>query len=107
MATLLTVFHCFVCVILVLVVLMQSGKDGGMGMMSGGSSQTVFGSSGGADFFTKFTSAMAAIFMVTSIGLTLIKAGHKRSVFEGNKATTTIPAPAIPAAPTPAAPAGK
>ena len=38
-------------------------------MMGGGagSSQSVFGSSGGADFFTKFTSGAAAIFMITSI----------------------------------------
>lgn len=102
MNTVLIVFHIFICVTLVLVVLVQAGKDGGIGMMSGGgSSQSVFGSSGGANFFTKFTSLTAAFFMVTSVFLTLSKSGHKKSVFEDVKATssTTAPAPTPSAAP--------
>ncbi len=82
MATILIIFHVFTCVILVLVVLLQAGKDGGLGTMGGGGSQTVFGSSGGANFFTKFTTGTAIVFMATSIALTLTKSGNKRSVFD-------------------------
>ena len=33
-----------------------------------GSSQTVFGSSGGANFFSRATGTLAAVFMMTSLG---------------------------------------
>lgn len=89
MSTLLTVFHLVVCVVLILIVMVQSGKDGGIGAMAGGSSQTVFGSSGGANFFTKFTSALAAVFMLTSIGLTITKGGKRSSVFDTNASPVT------------------
>lgn len=92
MSTLVIVFHVFICVVLILVVLVQAGKDGGIGAMSGGgSSQTIFGSSGGANFFTRFTSATAALFMITSIVLTVSKTGTKRSVFDSAKPVSTAP----------------
>ena len=96
MNTLLLSVHIFTCIVLIIVVLIQSGKDGGIGMMSsgGGSSQTIFGSSGGANFFTKFTSITAMVFMLTSIGLTVSKSGKKKSVFEDAKAPITNSAPA-------------
>lgn len=101
MSTFFMVLHLFTCVILVLVVLVQSGKDGGIGAMAGGSSQTVFGSSGGANFFTKFTSAMAAIFMVTSIILTVTKGGKKASIFDRARSASAAPTStsAVPAGP--------
>jgi preprotein translocase subunit SecG len=110
MNTFLLVLHVFACIVLVFVVLIQSGKDGGIGMMAGGSSQTVFGSSGGANFFTKFTSVTAAIFMVTSIFLTVTKGGKRTSIFDrpvsANTSTSTIPTPAAsPVTAAPAAPA--
>jgi preprotein translocase subunit SecG len=112
MSTFFLVLHIFTCVVLVFVVLIQSGKEGGIGVMGGGgSSQTIFGSSGGANFFTKFTSGTAAVFMITSIILTVTKGGKKASVF-GNipAASAAVPAPTPaqqpPAATTPpAAPA--
>jgi len=67
----------------VLVVLIQSGKGAEISTSFGGSSQTVFGSSGGANFFTRFTSGAAAVFMVTSIALTLMSGQSRKSVFEG------------------------
>lgn len=101
MSTFLLVLHVFTCVVLVLVILVQSGKDGGIGVMGGGgSSQTIFGSSGGANFFTKFTSGAAVVFMVTSIVLTMTRGGKHTSVFDRMpKTTNTAPAPAAPAAP--------
>jgi preprotein translocase subunit SecG len=70
MMTFLTVVHVIVCVFLILVVLLQAGKGGGVGIaFGGGGSQTVFGSSGAGNFLTKLTSATAAIFLITSLGL--------------------------------------
>ena len=70
MTALITVLHVFACVFLILVVLLQSGKGGGMGIaFGGGSSQTVFGSSGAGNFLTKATAVTAAIFMITSVSL--------------------------------------
>jgi len=88
MQTLVTVVHVFTCVVLVLVVLVQSGKGAEISTSLGGSSQTVFGSSGGANFFTRFTSGAAALFMVTSLTLTLMGGTSKKSLFETVPATT-------------------
>ncbi len=91
MQTLVTVIHIVTCVLLVLVVLIQSGKGAEISTSLGGSSQTVFGSSGGANFFTKFTSAAAAIFMVTSLSLTLIGGQSKKSLFESSLEIPSAP----------------
>lgn len=88
METILTVIHVVACVLVVLVVLIQSGKGAEISASLGGSSQTVFGSSGGANFFTRFTSVMAAIFMATSIGLTILKSGDSDSLFDSNPTQT-------------------
>jgi preprotein translocase subunit SecG len=66
----LAIVHILVCLLLIMIVLLQTGKGADMGAaFGGGSSQTLFGSAGPAGFFTKITTAVAIIFMVTSIGL--------------------------------------
>ena len=99
MITFLTVIHITTIVFLVIAVLLQSGKGAEVSATFGGSSQTVFGSSGGANFFQKLTYTLAAIFMVTSLALTILPSRVKKSVFEGY---TPPPAPATtePAKPT-------
>ena len=64
-----TVIHVILCVMIVLAVLVQQGKGAEISASFGGSSQTVFGSSGGANFFSTFTGVCAALFMFTSIFL--------------------------------------
>jgi preprotein translocase subunit SecG len=65
--------HIIVCIILVLVVLLQSGKGADLaGAFGGGATQTAFGSRGPASFLSKMTTIAAIIFMLTSIGLSLI-----------------------------------
>ena len=92
MITFLTVIHISAIVLLVIAVLLQSGKGAEISANFGGSSQTVFGSSGGANF-------LAAVFMVTSLTLTVLPGKMKKSVFEGYTApgTTTPAQPAAPA----------
>jgi len=77
----IVVIHVIVCVVLILIVLIQKGKGAGMGAAFGGSSQTVFGSSGATSFLHKVTTIIAIIFMLTSLGL---------SFFFGKGATSSI-----------------
>ena len=62
-----TALHVIVCIMLILIVLLQTGKGAEMGAAFGGSTQTVFGSSGPAGFLNKLTTAVAILFMVTSL----------------------------------------
>lgn len=102
MTTFVTVIHIVTCVLLVLVVLIQSGKGAEISASFSGSSQTVFGSSGGANFFTHFTQGAAAVFFITSLGLTILGGQTKKSLFESTAApvapVTSGQAPAAPAA---------
>jgi preprotein translocase subunit SecG len=80
--------HVIVCVILVLVVLLQSGKGADLaGAFGGGATQTAFGSRGPASFLSKMTTAAAVVFMITSIGLSLITTSktEAKSVLETTK----------------------
>jgi preprotein translocase subunit SecG len=94
MMTLITVIHVSTVLLLVIAVLLQSGKGAEISATFGGSSQTVFGSSGGQNFFQKLTYTLAAIFGATSLALTLLPSKMKRSVIEGY----TPPAATAPAA---------
>lgn len=101
--TFLTVIHIGACLLLIPVILIQSGKGADISASFGGSSQTIFGSSGGANFFTRLTTGLAVIFMLTSLGITTFtNQEKKKSIFEGtSKETTTTPSPTT--APSPVA----
>ena len=101
MLTALTIIHVVTCIFLVLVVLVQSGKGAEISASFGGSSQTVFGSSGGANFFTRLTAGLATVFMLTSLTLTLLGSQSRKSVFESGSALPQTQTPVTPSAPTP------
>jgi len=65
----ITILHVFVCFALIMIVLLQAGKGAEMGAAFGGSSQTIFGSSGAMGFLTKLTTVAAVVFMITSLVL--------------------------------------
>ena len=69
METFLTGLHISAALFMILVVLLQAGKGAGMGAAFGGSSQTVFGASGGMSVLSKLTAGAATIFMLTSMTL--------------------------------------
>ncbi|MBN1573963.1 MAG: preprotein translocase subunit SecG [Deltaproteobacteria bacterium] len=69
MTAVITAFHVIVCFALILIVLLQTGKGSDMGAAFGGSSQTLFGSSGPATFLNKITTIAAVVFMITSLTL--------------------------------------
>src|SRR5260370_34784372 len=73
MIYLLTTVHVIVCVFLVIVVLLQSGKAADLaGAFGGMGSQTVFGPRGSATVLSKATTIAAALFMVTSLTLSIL-----------------------------------
>ena len=69
MLSVVITIHVVACVALILIVLLQTGKGSEMGAAFGGSSQTIFGSSGPGSFLEKLTAAAAVIFVCTSLTL--------------------------------------
>ena len=101
----LSIFHLLVTLGLILIVLLQSGKGADIGAaFGGGSSQTVFGGRGAATFLSKMTSALAILFMLTSLTLTVL-ASQRRSTSvvgtEGPRPAQSAPAQSSPPAPAP------
>jgi preprotein translocase subunit SecG len=122
MHTLVLVAHVLVGVLIVALVLVQRGKGAEVGAAFGsGASGTVFGAKGSANFLSRSTAVLAAVFFATSLSLAYL--GSQRPVAKSvvdNVASeapvtpsaapgTTQPAPDVPAAPggaaQPAAPA--
>ena len=81
MQLVLVFLHIVVCLALIMIVLLQKGKGASMGAAFGGSSQTVFGSTGATPFLHKITVAAAIVFMFTSLTL---------AFFFGRSATTSV-----------------
>ena len=106
MHTLIVILHVIVSVALILVILLQTGKGSDIGaVFGGGSSQTLFGSTGPTSFLSKLTAGAAIIFMLTSLFLAYFSGtGGTRSIMKG----AAPPAQTIPAPPAgmPAPPAG-
>ena len=70
MVKFILIFHFLVAVALIGLILIQQGKGAEAGASFGaGASQTVFGSGGGWNFFSKMTALLATIFFVTSVSL--------------------------------------
>ena len=113
MSTFLIIIHTIVCIALILIILLQTGKGADMGAtFGGGSSQTLFGSTGSSTFLGKLTTAAAVVFMLTSLGLAYLS-GHrttnsimmdKKAPIEQQAAPEKIPQPS-PEASQPAKPA--
>ncbi len=99
----LSIFHLMVTLGLILIVLLQSGKGADIGAaFGGGSSQTVFGGRGAATFLSKMTSALAILFMLTSLTLTVLASQRGgSSVVREDRPTSSQSAP-TQSAPVPA-----
>lgn len=69
----IVVFHVLVALAIVGLILLQQGKGADAGAsFGGGSSQTIFGASGGGNALTQATAILAAVFFATSFGLAVI-----------------------------------
>ena len=106
MYTILTILHVIACVFLVMVVLLQTGKGADMGAVFGGSSSTVFGSTGAGNFLTRLTTVTAVVFMLTSISLTYLSSRARTATIFDNAPAVETGLPEAPAGQAPAPPAG-
>ena len=93
-------------------ILIQHGKGADMGAsFGGGSSGSLFGASGSANFLSRTTGILAAVFFVATLALAYIgnhRAPTTGSVLEGPAMSVPVPASGdtpAPAAVVPAAPA--
>ena len=111
MYILFLIVHVLVCFFLIIVILLQSGKAADLaGAFGGMGSQTAFGPRGSATLLSKATTISAVLFMVTSLGLSILatrSAGLGTTVLEGAPAkpaqTKSAPVPVNPT-PVPGAP---
>src|SRR6266700_4526356 len=107
--TLLLGLHVVVAAALIGFVLLQHGKGADMGAAFGsGSSGSLFGAAGSANFLSRTTAILAAVFFATSLGLTYLGTTHvKKGAQQGVMQEVPITKPAegapAPAAPAPAA----
>jgi preprotein translocase subunit SecG len=107
--SLLLAFHILVGLSLIGLVLIQHGKGADMGAAFGsGSSGSLFGASGSANFLSRTTGVLAAIFFATSLTLTYIasskpsasgsvvdRAAHDSVPVQNRNDLPATPAPAV------------
>lgn len=104
MYTILMVVEVLVAVALIGLILLQQGKGADAGAAFGsGASSTVFGSRGSANFLSRSTAWLAAVFFGTSLALAYLVQGTREgtSVIETPAASTapvTDVAPTVPVA---------
>jgi len=96
METVVLAIHALSAVSIIVMILFQQGKGAAAGASFGaGASQTVFGSEGSGNFFTRATAILATIFFCTSLGLAVIAKHHSQVSTQG------IPVPSVQTAPAP------
>lgn len=100
----LLVVHILVGLGVIGLVLLQHGKGADMGAAFGsGASGSLFGASGSANFLSRTTATLAAVFFLTSLGLTYVASSKPKtsgSVMDTVNIEQPAPAPVeVPAAP--------
>jgi preprotein translocase subunit SecG len=97
---LILLVHVIAAVGVIGLVLLQHGKGADMGAAFGsGSSGSLFGSSGSANFLSRTTAVLAAVFFLTSMGLTYVTS-HKpqqSSVMDSRKTEQPATQPPVQA----------
>jgi preprotein translocase subunit SecG len=107
--TFIIVAHVLIALAIIGLVLLQHGKGADMGSgFGGGASSSLFGATGSANFLSRATAVLAAVFFLTSLGLAYLASERPRTtgtVMEGGattqpaKPSADIPAPqALPPA---------
>lgn len=106
MQTLILVLHILAAAGIVILVLLQHGKGADMGAAFGsGSAGSLFGSAGAANFLSRTTAVLAAVFFLTSLGLTYFSMPSKTGGVTQQLEIPAVPPGAAPPAQKPAAPA--
>lgn len=88
-------------IVMIGLILVQHGKGADMGAaFGGGGSGSLFGASGSANFMSRATSGLAAVFFVSTMALSYfgnLRPSTSGSVLDG--AAVVVPVPAVPATP--------
>jgi preprotein translocase subunit SecG len=109
MEKLVLVIHSLAALAIIGLILLQQGKGAAAGAsFGGGASQTVFGSEGSGNFFTRATWIIATVFFCTSFGLAIIAKNNSKVATQGLvlpaeqqqevPSTSDVPASKAPAA---------
>jgi len=97
MQVFLIVVHVLVAVAIIGLVLLQHGKGADAGAAFGtGSSQTLFGARGSANFLSRLTAAFATVFFITSLSLAFVASRQSTSSSVVQPAPAPQTAPAVP-----------
>jgi len=97
--------HVLVALVIIGLVLLQHGKGADMGSGFGsGSSGSLFGATGSANFLSRATAVLATIFFLTSLGLAYLATNKPKAAGGGvlDAAKKESSAPAAPASEKPA-----
>ncbi len=79
MAEVVLVIHLLIALAIIALVLLQQGKGAETGASFGaGASQTIFGSAGSWNFFSRMTAILATVFFITSFSLAVIAKNSAR-----------------------------
>jgi preprotein translocase subunit SecG len=102
--SLLLTVHILVAIVIIGRVLMQHGKGADMGAAFGsGASGSLFGATGSANFLSRTTGVLAAVFFATSLTLAYVASSKPKttgSVMQEPVQSQTVPAAGeLPAAP--------
>lgn len=92
--TLIWIVNLISALSIVILVLMQHGKGADMGAaFGGGSSGSLFGASGSANFLSRSTAILAVVFFSTSLSLVYMSGGNKDDlgVMAGKAVQKTAP----------------
>ncbi len=97
MLTVLLAIHIIVAIVMVGFILIQHGKGADAGASFGsGAAGTVFGAAGSANFLTRTTAVLAAIFFMTSLALAYFAQKQAEDQLRLDVPVTTSQAPAEP-----------
>ena len=97
MSNLLVILHIFVSILLIGAVLIQSGRGAATANIFGGAraAENVFGAST-PSILNRITAVLAAMFIITSISLTLFSGKNQRSIIKRSLKTLPVPAQEFP-----------
>jgi preprotein translocase subunit SecG len=102
MITLLLVVHVFLALALVIVVLLQRSEGGALGIGGGGGGMMT--SRAQANFLTRATAVIAALFMINCLVLAMLAGQDRRPRSILDDVPTSQPGTTTPLAPSPMAP---
>lgn len=105
LTNILLIFHVLIAVVIIVLVLMQQGKGADMGAaFGGGSSQSLFGARGSANFLSRTTSILVTLFFLTSMTLAYLYTAQSSSSSINVSSSVTDTQPLSPESDVPATP---